>query len=242
MNKRLLIVSLAVILLLFLINVSAETVKIQGFVNDYAGILNPEYKSQIESILTKIYDDKLAQISVVTINSTEGTPIEDYSLELAQGHLGDERVNNGMLLLISVQDREYRFEVGRGLEPVFNDAKIGRIGRQYLVENFKAGDYGKGIYESVLAIDNTLRDNKDSLYYVAEPKTNWWPVIIFFGFFGALILFSIIYSYTHGGSFPPSNRGFGGNQNYSNNRTIRSSPSRSFGRGGFGGGGAGGKW
>lgn len=161
------ILVLSLIILPLLVQ-SAENIQIKGFVNDYANIISPDYKSKIEGALTQLYDSGTAEFSIVTIESLEGKDIESYALNLAQGKLGDKEKNNGLLLLVAVKERKYRFEVGRGLEPVFNDAKIGRIGRDYLVENFRNGDYGRGIYEASLAVKTTLLGEKDSGYYVDD--------------------------------------------------------------------------
>lgn len=237
------------IILLFSISlVSAETVKISGLVNDYANIIDETQEQQLELVLKQLYDSKVAEYSVVTINSLEGVSIESYSLELAQGVLGDKEKNNGLLLLVAVDDRQYRFEVGRGLEADLNDAKIGRIGRNYLVENFRAGDYGKGILEASLAVQSILMGDVNSTYYVSQAQAeevdeDTFKFFIFLFFFiilfiifsigagrrkgryfdaaaGAIILFG-----GRGGSGGLGGGGFGG-----------------FGGGGFGGGGAGGGW
>ena len=128
---------------------------ITGFVNDNANILGNE-KQQIEQVSQQLYNADLAQIAIVTINSLEGQAIEDAALKLAEGKLGTKDKDNGLLLLISVEDREYRFEVGRGLEPIFNDAKIGRYGRDYLVPAFQKGEYGTGVLLVMNEINNEL--------------------------------------------------------------------------------------
>ena len=97
-------------LLLFILSLSfvhpTETVQINGFINDYANIISPEQKPKIEAILKALYDDKIAEFSIVTINSLEARDIEGYALELAQGKLGDTERNNGLLQVISLQDRK----------------------------------------------------------------------------------------------------------------------------------------
>ena len=139
---------LTILLALFIPLALSEEPTIKTFVNDYANILNDSDEQQLSGLLNQLYSSNTAEFSVVTIKSLEGKSIEAYSLELAQEKLGDKEKNNGLLLLISVDDRAYRFEVGRGLEGDLNDAKIGRIGRTYLVPNFRSGDYSKGVLEA----------------------------------------------------------------------------------------------
>ena len=156
------------IFLLLLPIIAAEEVKVENFVNDYANIINDTEEEELNTILKNLYDKSIAEYSIVTVNSLKGKAIESYSLELAQGKLGDKEKNNGLLLLISLEDKKYRFEVGRGLEANLNDAKVGRIGRNYLVPNFRNEEYGKGIVEASKAVESVLLENVESEYYVNE--------------------------------------------------------------------------
>ena len=167
------------IALCLLMSVNAETVKINGYINDYAGIITPDYSAKITPILKGLQDQKLAEFSIVTIKSLDGRDIEGYALELAQGVLGAKDKNNGLLLLVALDERQYRFEVGRGLEPDLPDSKIGTLGRTYLTPNFKNAEYGKGIYESVIAVQSILTNDTASNYYVQNDSTNSdLPIII----------------------------------------------------------------
>jgi len=142
---------LFMILLILIVPAFAQ---INKFVDDQAKVITAQDKVRIESVLKNIYDSKQAEFVVITVQSLQGQDIESYALNLAQGNLGDTEKNNGLLLLVAVEDRKYRFEVGRGIEPILNDAKVGRIGRIFLVENFKNGNYGQGILEASAAIAN----------------------------------------------------------------------------------------
>lgn len=260
LSKKALLLVLVIpllITLLPLIAQSAENIKIEGFINDYANIISPEYKSKIEGILKGVYDAKAAEFSIVTINSLEGQDIESYALNLAQGELGDKQKNNGLLLLVAVRDRKYRFEVGRGLEPVLNDAKIGRIGRAYLVENFRNEDYGKGIYEASLAVKTTLLGETDSGYYIdddAPKKIKPIIIILIFLILWILIITLVVSikmrSYKkhikkkddYFGAALMAAWLFGGRGRGGSGGGFSSGGFGGFGGGGFGGGGAGSGW
>jgi len=133
--------------------------KIEYFVNDYAKLLTYEEIAEIEPIFKKIYDSGKAEYAIVIIDTLGGEDIEGYSYRLSEGNLGDKEKNNGLLLLIAVNDRQYRFEVGRGLEPELPDIIMGRIGRYYLEPNFKNGDYAQGIMEASIQIQDILLNN-----------------------------------------------------------------------------------
>lgn len=165
--------------------------EIKTSVNDYANIISDSEEQQIAAISKEMYDANVAQYAVVTIDTLNGKDIESYSFNLANGHLGDPQKNNGLLLLVAVNDHKYRFEVGKGLEGDLNDAKVGRIGRIYLVDNFRNGDYGKGILQASEAIRDILLNGK-SIDEVAPEKqgvTGFSILAILIGIIAIILLF-----------------------------------------------------
>ncbi|MBD3203671.1 TPM domain-containing protein [Candidatus Woesearchaeota archaeon] len=179
--------------LLILTPICFSLVEINGFINDYAGVLTSSEKDQIKIILQDIFDSKKAEYAVVIVDSLEGSDIESYTLKITQGNLGDSEKNNGLLLLIAIEDRKYRFETGRGLEPVLPDIILARIGRNILKPEFKQGNYAEGIIKASSEIKAILVDNKvpdiqeeeNELYYIL-------PILVFIILF--VILFSVIAS------------------------------------------------
>ena len=236
---------------------SPDDIKIDNFVNDYANILTSEQTSALSNQLGAIYNSGKAEVAVVIINSLDGYESQDFAQRISEGNLGDE-TNNGLLILISVDDRKYWFNVGRGIEPVFNDAKIGRIGREELVPFFKQEMYFEGIASSVNKIAEELEveiTNEIKIRQVPQIRINPGLVmmIIFF-------ILSIIRA-----SAEEKNNKKGGKKKKRNNddlfwtAMIASSLLRGgrrgggfggnfgggfggFGGGSFGGGGAGGGW
>ena len=227
------------LLMLLCTNLVFAQVEIKNVVNDYAGILTND-DAQITEIANSFRED--VQFAVVTINSLEGKDIVQYSYDLANGHLGDTQKNNGLLLLISVDDRKYWFQVGRNIEPTFNDAKIGRIGRTYLVPNFRNNDYGKGVLKSVIAIKNILNGTEQEELNESA-LTNIQIAIIIFAII--LIIFAGIASnYANRTKYfkaaKNSRKVFG--PVWGSGSSGNSGNSGSSGGGSFGGGGAGGSW
>jgi len=235
-----------IIALLLCALVSAQT--ITSFVTDNANILETSEESQLESILSNLKDKGAAQYAIVTIQSLEGRDIQGTAFEMANGVLGEEGKNNGLLLLVAVDDREYRFEVGRGLEPVLPDIVVGRIGRDYLVPHFREENYGLGILEASKAIEARLLSQNESEYYVTdEPDEGvpWWVILLII-IFVIIIIISVILSilFPGGGGYKNYGGGFGGgiSGGFSGGGSFGGGRSGGFGGGSFGGGGAGGKW
>ena len=123
------------------------------YVNDYADILSTETEEAIMNISVPLAQETGAQIVVVTIESLEGQDIESYALNLFRDWgIGDFEKNNGLLLLVSLNDRQSRIEVGYGLEGALNDAKTGRIQDEYLIGHFQEGNYDAGVLGTYLKL------------------------------------------------------------------------------------------
>jgi uncharacterized protein len=94
---------------------------------------------------------------VLTIDTTGGVPIEQFSHELAERwKLGQKGKDNGVLVVIAVADKRGRIEVGYGLESSLPDGAVGTIGRQAIQPAFTDGNYSKHVYEGALLIANRI--------------------------------------------------------------------------------------
>jgi len=122
-----------------------------GYVNDYAKVLDAETKQQLETTLTNLDRQQQIQFAVVTVDSTNGRDIFDYSLAVARGWgLGAKDVQKpSLLLLVAIKDRKYQTQVSRHLESDLPDGLVGQIQREKLVPAFRAGDYGRGLSETI---------------------------------------------------------------------------------------------
>jgi uncharacterized protein len=116
------------------------------YVVDYAHVMSEADKNSLLGVLQELEQKTGAQYIVLTVNTTEGIPIRDFSIKLAEKwKLGQKGKDNGFLFTIAIKDREYGFEVGKGLEGDITDLSCGRIGRDVLVPYLKRGDYSGGI-------------------------------------------------------------------------------------------------
>jgi uncharacterized protein len=123
------------------------------YVEDYANVIDSSEEHSLNGILQELEQKTSAQYIVLTVQSTEGVPIEQFAIEHAQKwQLGQKGKDNGMLFVLAVKDRRYRFEVGYGLEGFVTDQYCGRVGREVLAPLLKKGQYSKGIYEANLQI------------------------------------------------------------------------------------------
>jgi uncharacterized protein len=113
----------------------------QGYVSDFAGVIDSATRQKLTALCQEVDRKAGAQIAVVTVPTTGGVPIEDYSIDLAQRWgIGPKQNDRGIMILLAVNDHHYRFEVGYGLEGILPDGKVGEIGRE-AVPLLREGNY-----------------------------------------------------------------------------------------------------
>lgn len=132
---------------------AAELPMPSHYVEDYAGVIEASHEKSLNGILQELEQKTGAQYIILTVQTTGGLPIEQFSIELAQKwQLGQKGKDNGILFVLAAKDRRYRFEVGYGLEGFVTDGYCGRVGREVLAPYLKKGSYSEGIYQANLQI------------------------------------------------------------------------------------------
>jgi uncharacterized protein len=135
-----------------------EIPRLKARVNDYASMLSPTTRSQLENALAAFEKAESTQIVVLTVPSLEGEPIEDFSMRVAETwQIGQKTLDNGAILLISKKDRKLRIEVGYGLEGRLTDLVSGRIVQQIIVPQFRGGNFDQGIIDGVVAMMQAVK-------------------------------------------------------------------------------------
>lgn len=196
-------------------------------VNDLAGTMNQMEVNQLESMLVAYDDSTSTQITVVTIPSLEGYEMADYANRLYEKWgIGEKGKNNGLLILVAVNDREVRMEVGYGLEDRLTDALSRRIIERDMLPAFRNGDYAGGLVTASRSVIQVLAGAYTADERI-ESKGGKSVILII------LLLLIIIIA---------MNSRNGGGTNYSGRGRSGSQPPFFFpmGGGGFGGGGFGG--
>ena len=148
---------------LFLIGfqATAETVATlpapQGYVNDFAGVLSDPVKQQVEALCASVTRQAHAEIAVVTIKTIDGDQsIEEFATQLEEKwKVGPKGTDRGVLMLLVMNPRRGRIEVGYGLEGILNDAKVGDIGRS-MHADAQANDYDAAVPLGVQQIADVI--------------------------------------------------------------------------------------
>lgn len=214
-------------------------------VHDEANALSPETLDLLEKKLAHYEDSTSNQLAILIIPSLEGEPIESYSLRVADHwKLGQKDKDNGVLIVVAVNDSKMRIEVGLGLEGVLPDAICSRIIRNEIAPAFRRNDFDAGISAGVQAIMQSIGGE-----YSAEEDgmtTNEWYLL-----WGAVVFFLSILIYSFYQEFRrPAGTRVGTDTDSSSDSFSSSSSSSSSsdshhfsgGGGSFGGGGASGSW
>ena len=215
-------------------------------VMDQAGLLQGETKQYLNAELRRLKESGGSQIVVFIIPSLEGEEITTYSIKVTdQWQLGTAEKDNGVLLLLAVQERKLRIEVGQGNEGVLTDLQASRIIRQGISPLFKSGDYDSGIISGVASIigltDPTFELSGGEQRQVRSERPrkehNALPIIIFI-----IIVVIALMSNRRGGRGGGFGGGFMGGLGAGSILGGGFGGRGGGGGGGFSGGGASGEW
>ena len=128
-----------------------------GYVNDYAGVLSDEAKAKLAALSSEIEAKTTSQLAILTIDTTAPLDIEAYAVKLFEKWgIGQKGKDNGVLMLIAVQDRRVRIEVGYGLEGAIPDALAKNIIEKSMLPFFKSGDYNAGILQGAAVVSKLI--------------------------------------------------------------------------------------
>lgn len=122
-----------------------------GHVSDFAKVVDAATKRRLEAKLAALKKSTGVELAVVTVETTGGRDIFDYSADVACGWgVGPEdgRPGGGVLLLVAVKDQRWRIQVGSSLESALPDDAVREIGDR-MAAHFKRGDFGAGISSAV---------------------------------------------------------------------------------------------
>ncbi|MEO7444914.1 MAG: TPM domain-containing protein [Ferruginibacter sp.] len=225
----------------------------QELVNDFAGILTADQKAALERKLYTFDDSTSTQVAVVIVNDLQGYDVADLAVKIGRAWgIGGKEFSNGVLLLISKNDRKLNIATGYGVEGALPDITAGHIIQDVIVPQFKGNDYYRGIDEGTDAIISAVKGEYNTPRAKSSGKKSS-PLMFIVIIIVLLILFNRGGGNKGGGymsrrgyrglggpifwpgSFGGSGGGFGGGGGGGGGFG-------GFGGGSFGGGGASGSW
>ena len=132
--------------------------KLEGRVIDQVNLLSVPVKKDINKILETHEKETSNQIVVVILDTLNGYPIEEYSYQLGRNWgIGQKDKNNGVLLVIAMQEKKIRIEVGYGLEGALTDKISYEIINYSIKPNFKANQYELGVLKAINEIMQVIK-------------------------------------------------------------------------------------
>lgn len=208
----------------------------RGFVNDTAGAMG-EWAERTEALCREIERATSAEVAVLTVKTTGGIPVQDYAQRVFdRWGIGKKGKDNGILVLVAVDDRRMWIATGYGVEGILPDGRVGEIRDRAMLPLFREGRFGEGIHAGVSRLGEALRG--EGAAPPAEARNDFAPPALFFLFLALLLALFVFRIFSAGrggagGSYRRYDGGWGGGWGGGGYRG-------GFGGGGFGGGGFGG--
>ena len=132
-----------------------------GWVSDYAGVLTPGQTDSLETAQQQLEDSTGSQIAILIIDSLPGIPLEEYTLNTFNTWgVGRKDINDGILIVVAIFNRQMRIGVGYGLEKIITDEIAGQIIQEEMVPPLQQQNYFEGLLASVERIKQLIYQNQ----------------------------------------------------------------------------------
>ncbi len=195
--KKLLLIFIFLIIPVFIFAYTSPG-KPQGFVSDFANIIDASTRQSLENKLLDLNNTKTAEIAVVTVPDLGDESIETYAVKLfEEWGIGKKGVDNGLLLLVAPKEREVKIEVGYGMESVVTDLLANQVIQKVIIPEFKADNYSRGIQGGVDSLVAIINNTDDTSIIADAPKSDFGGInfeFFVFIFFLFVSIFSRILS------------------------------------------------
>ncbi len=154
------------------LGVDFSALRPQGYVSDFAAVIDAGTRAALEKYCAAVEASTGAQIALVTLPTLAGEPVEDVAnLLYRKWGVGKKETDEGVLLLLVIQDRRSRLEVGYGLEPYIPDGYAGSLLRQ-MRPALQAGRYGEALAVAAQTLGHRIAEAKGvTIQPAALPRT-----------------------------------------------------------------------
>jgi uncharacterized protein len=138
-----------------------KALKPEGYVSDFGRVIDAPSKAALERYCARVEQVTGAQMALVTIPTLEGEPIEDVANTIYRAWgVGQKGKNEGIMLLLVINDRRSRLEIGYGLEPILPDGFVGSILRE-MRPALRTQQYGDAMMAAAQIIGSTIAKSKN---------------------------------------------------------------------------------
>ena len=168
---------------------SLDVPALLGYVNDYADMISPSAKAELEKELRSFEKADSTQIVILTVPSLGGEVMEEFSIRVAEAwKIGQKGKDNGIIFIVAKQERKMRIEVGRGLEGRLTDLMAGRIVDLVVKPRFKRGDFDGGFIAGISSLIDATRGEFKVDVTQRPAKREKSSQLLTFLIFGGIIL------------------------------------------------------
>lgn len=159
-----------------------------GFVTDTVGVVTQEQDQELEQTLAAYKQETSNEIAVIIVQTLSGASIADTAVEIGRKWgVGGAEKNNGILILVSYEEREVFIATGYGLEGAVPDIVAKGVVEEDMVPHFRDGEYGEGIAAAVDALKKHIGGEYTADRY-SDAGEGWFPFVLFFIFIGLQVL------------------------------------------------------
>ncbi|MDQ6704548.1 MAG: TPM domain-containing protein, partial [Acidobacteriota bacterium] len=165
-----------------------KALKPRGYVSDFAEVIDADSKAALEQYCTTVEKSTGIQMALVTVKTLEGEPIEDVANDIFRSFgVGKKGKDDGVMLLLAIDDHRSRLEVGGGLGGVLPDAMDGLV-LESMRPALRRGEYGPALISAADTIGSTIAKAKGVTLTTSLPSQRTyqprdsggipWPVIL----------------------------------------------------------------
>lgn len=161
MNKKLVIVPI-LLLVIFCVSFAQDIPNPVGYVNDFAEVIDSNTEIKINSLIGNFEKATTNEIAVVTVKTVDGLDSKMYAVKLFEKwKIGKKEKDNGVLILLAMEERRVEIEVGYGLEGDLTDGMCGEILDKYIIPKFKQEMWGEGLLAGIEAVIRVLNKEEN---------------------------------------------------------------------------------
>ncbi len=126
----------------------------RGYVSDHAQVVNAEWKERIRSVCQDLERKTGVEMVVVTVPNIKpfGTVNEYATAIYAKWGIGSAQQEHGVMVLVSVEDRQVAITLGRQMLPVITPTVMNQVGHEHLQPFIDRGQFGEGLYRTVVSL------------------------------------------------------------------------------------------
>ncbi|MCC7177683.1 MAG: TPM domain-containing protein [Acidobacteria bacterium] len=143
-------------------------------VNDFAGVIDPASAAELDTLIRRLQEASGDVLVVATVRTFQPyADLQSYAVQMFENHgkgIGTRKGDNGALLVLAVDDRQVRIEVGYGLEGFVTDGFAGEVSRDTMVPYFRRGDYGQGLVAGAARVAQRIADGRGVSLDVPQPR------------------------------------------------------------------------